>query len=61
MTIKVPRDFPVQPLKPNEPAKDRIACLTCGLSWDDAIPTDWTPSPSARCPFENFHASDDDA
>jgi hypothetical protein len=30
-------------------------CHTCWLSWDDSIPTTWTPAPSARCPFEYFH------
>jgi len=53
---KVPKDFPVKVLKPGEPAKDRATCGTCGRSWDDAIGTEWTPAPSARCPFEYFHA-----
>jgi hypothetical protein len=25
------------------------------LSWDDSIPTSYTPAPSGRCPFEYFH------
>lgn len=32
-----------------------MTCGTCGLSWDDAVATDWTPVPSGRCPFEYFH------
>ena len=53
--IKIPKDFAVQPLKPGAEAKDRVTCGTCGLAWDDAIPTSWTPAPSGRCPFEYFH------
>jgi hypothetical protein len=52
---EVPEDFPVQPLKPGQPAVDRVTCGTCGRSWDDAISTGWTPTPSGRCPFEYFH------
>ncbi len=54
--IQIPVDFPVRPLKPGDIATDKMTCGTCGLSWDDAIPTTWTPVPSARCPFEYFHA-----
>ena len=32
----------------------------CGLSWDDSIITSWTPTPSARCPFEYFHVYEND-
>lgn len=53
--IQIPKDFPVQPLQPGDVAKDRVTCGTCGLSWDDAIGTTWTPAPSGRCPFEYFH------
>jgi hypothetical protein len=53
--LPIPADFPVQPLKPGEPAEDRTTCGTCGLSWDDAKLTAWTPTPSGRCPFEYFH------
>lgn len=53
--MKIPKKFPVQPLKPEQLAKDKVTCGTCGLSWDDAIPTSWTPAPSGRCPFEYFH------
>jgi len=55
MKITIPKDFPVRPLKRNQPAEDRATCGTCGLSWDDAIPTSLTPAPAARCPFEEFH------
>jgi hypothetical protein len=51
----IPKSFPVRPLKPGEPAKDRVTCGTCGLSWDDSKPTEYTPAPSARCPFEYYH------
>jgi hypothetical protein len=54
----VPRDFPVQPLRANQTAIARATCGTCGRSWDDGKPTSWTPAPSARCPFEDFHAND---
>lgn len=53
--IKVPKKWPVQPLKPGQPARDRCTCGSCGLSWDDSISTSLTPAPSARCPFEAFH------
>lgn len=56
--ITVPADFPVRPLVTPEEiaaAKDVVTCGTCNLSWDDAVPTSWTPAPSARCPFEYFH------
>ncbi len=53
---EVPADFEVKVLKDGEPAKDRVTCGTCGRSWDDAIITGWTPAPSARCPFEYYHA-----
>jgi hypothetical protein len=53
--VRIPNDFPVKPIGPKDYAKDRCTCGTCGLSWDDAIPTTYTPAPSARCPFESFH------
>jgi hypothetical protein len=52
---QIPKNFPVKPLKPGDKAEDRATCGQCGLSWDDAIPTSYTPAPSARCPFEAFH------
>lgn len=59
----IPKDFPVRPLfteKSKKKAKVLATCGHCKLSWDDSIPTDWTPAPSARCPFEYFHISDED-
>ena len=58
----IPEDFPVRPLTAAamHTAKDMATCGTCGLSWDDAIPTSYTPAPSARCPFEAFHLSRED-
>lgn len=55
----IPKDFPVKPITLEDSAKDRCTCDTCGLSWDDAIPTEYTPTPSARCPFEAFHQDED--
>lgn len=52
---RVPADFPVQPLRQGQAARDKATCGTCGRSWDDSIPTTYTPAPSARCPFEAFH------
>jgi len=54
-TVVVPPDFPVQPVKPGDEAKDPMTCGTCGLTWDDAVSTGYTPVPSGRCPFEEFH------
>lgn len=54
-TPTIPVDFAVQPLQPGQHAQDRVTCGECGLSWDDAIPTAWTPAPGGRCPFEYFH------
>lgn len=53
--MKIPKDWPVQPLKPGKQAKDKATCGVCGLSWDDGKVTSMTPTPSARCPFEAFH------
>ena len=57
MRIRIPKDFPVRPLTAAgmHTAGDMATCGTCGLSWDDAIPTSYTPAPAARCPFEVFH------
>jgi hypothetical protein len=51
----IPTDFPVQPLQPGAVAGDKVTDGACGLSWDDAIATSYTPAPSGRCPFEAFH------
>lgn len=53
----VPDDFAVRPLMHGDEATDRVTCGTCGRSWDDAISTSWTPTPSGRCPFEYFHSN----
>lgn len=55
----IPKDFPVQPLKPKQKATDKATCGYCGLSWDDGKVTSMTPAPSARCPFEYFHVYDE--
>ena len=34
---------------------DPVTCGTCGRTWNDAIISDTTPVPSARCPFEYEH------
>lgn len=54
----IPADFPVTPLHPGDPQANATDG-TCGLSWDDSIPTEYTPAPSARCPFEAFHNDED--
>jgi len=53
----IPADFPVRPCAPD--AAGARTCGDCGLSWNDAVPTAWTPAPSGRCPFEYFHADAD--
>ena len=57
--MKVPKDFPVQQIrkgtKAAQAAKALAECGTCHRSWDDAIPTAYTPVPSGRCPFEYYH------
>jgi len=56
---RVPKDYPVQPLKRGESCEDKATCETCGLSWDDGKVTSMTPVPSGRCPFESFHEDDE--
>lgn len=54
----VPGDFPVRPIAwwtSAQQAGSPVTCGECGRTWDDAVPTSWTPAPSARCPFEHFH------
>ena len=58
---EVPADFPVRPLQPGDTAADKVTCGHCGRAWDDAIPTSYTPAPSARCPFEAYHQDDETA
>ena len=57
----IPADFPVRPAEIPVPDVHHAfaTCGECGLSWDDTIPTAYTPAPSARCPFEAFHEMDD--
>ena len=58
---RIPKSWPVQPLKASETATDKATCGTCGVSWDDVKVTSITPAPSARCPFESFHKSEGSA
>lgn len=51
----IPADFPVRPIQPGEKATTPVTCGECGRTWDDAVPTAYTPAPSARCPFEHWH------
>lgn len=53
-------DRGVVELSPTDPTA--TVCGACGRAWADYIVTDVTPSPSARCPFEDDHddAEDDD-
>lgn len=39
----------------NSKQADVATCGACGRSWDDAVSTAITPTPSARCPFEYDH------
>lgn len=52
---KVPRDFPVRPIVNPIGIPGAITCSTCHLSWDDSLPTAYTPAGVGRCPFEAFH------
>jgi hypothetical protein len=58
--LQVPADFEVQPLGADENPPGKTTCGNCGLSWDDDIPTTWTPVPSGRCPFEYYHIHEED-
>ena len=57
----IPAGFPVQPLQAGEAATDQASDGACGLSWDDATGTAYTPAPSGRCPFEVFHVETEPA
>lgn len=59
--VEIPDDFPVRELDDDENPPGKATCGSCGRSWDDSISTAWTPVPSARCPFEGFHAEGDTA
>jgi hypothetical protein len=39
---------------------DMVKCGTCGKSWNDALITERTPAPSARCPYESIHEEIDE-
>lgn len=52
---EIPDDFEVTPLDDDDDAEDKVTCGACGRSWDDSIPTSYTPAPSGRCPFEDWH------
>lgn len=52
---QVPEDFPVRVLASTDRAGLRVTCGECLRVWDDAVVTQWTPTPAARCPFENWH------
>lgn len=57
----VPADHPVQPLITKEErdmAVDLAQCGECLRYWDDGLCTSMTPAPSARCPFEAYHAEE---
>lgn len=34
---------------------DMSTCGTCGKSWNDALISERTPAPAARCPYEAWH------
>jgi hypothetical protein len=58
-------DRGVRYVGPNRPAPrfsngkalfaDPVTCGECHRTWDDAVITSVTPTPSARCPFEQWH------
>jgi hypothetical protein len=56
----IPVVFPVRPLRPGDVARERVTDNACGLSWDDAVGTTWTPAPAGRCPFEYFHRDEEE-
>lgn len=58
---EIPADFPVRPLATQaeiDAATDPVQDGACGLWWDDAISTSYTPAPGGRCPFEAYHSDD---
>ena len=44
---------------PDTPKENIAECGECHFRWDDTIPTELTPAPSARCPNEYHHVYDD--
>jgi hypothetical protein len=51
--------FDTEEYKRTHPNADITECGTCHRYWDDAVVTAWTPTPSARCPFEYDHGNED--
>lgn len=51
----IPTGFPVKIVTTDPTNPNHVTCGHCGLTWDDSIPTSYTPAPAARCPFEYFH------
>ena len=35
--------------------EDLVTCGTCGKTWNNALISERTPTPSARCPYEYMH------
>lgn len=58
VATRIPVNYEVRALLPGHAVPGACTCGTCGLSWDDRKVTSMTPTPSARCPFEYFHAAD---
>lgn len=55
--MDIPADYPVQPLDDDHEVPGKATCGTCNRSWDDSVSTSMTPTPSGRCPFEQFHSA----
>lgn len=36
-----------------------VTCGACGFTWNDALSTELTPAPAARCPNEYNHEEED--
>jgi hypothetical protein len=52
-TFDIPADYPVRLVSPS--STGAATCGTCGLSWNDDVSTDLTPTPAGRCAFESLH------
>lgn len=59
VAARIPADFPVQPCSEDD-SKYAVTCGDCQLTWDNAGPTAYTPTPSGRCPFEAFHDDEEE-
>jgi hypothetical protein len=53
--IGVVEVFNVDAYELGNPDAAVTTCGHCGRSWDDNHVSSWTPTPSARCPFEYDH------